>query len=326
MTEETQTAESAPVAPPQAESKTSYDGAEIRGVRREESRSEARTEAKPEGEAKPSGYAPVDLDNLPPEVKERVNYLYRQVKDSDRTLREFRRIASDQSRQINELTQGHIGLVSHLQEKSLGDSEEAITTQMNAAFERGDNKAYLDAQRKLIDLGVEKRLVVKQKPQPIQQQQPQPIDASEIANRATLDGNLSPTDIRTTEAWQNEKDENGNVLRPWSKTNDVNNPDPAFVQALTETKAVFTNQRFAHLSYEEKLAEVDRRMGLAKRVTAQTVTGGGLKGNTKFSKVSLSPDIEKMVKHTKWGGKKYKTDDERLDAYRQQLVKVKGTR
>lgn len=317
-TEGTPIASSVPAA---EETKTSYDGAEIRGARREESKPEPKDD-------KPAGYKPVDLSGLPPEVKERVDYLYRQVKDNDRTVREYRQIAAEQSRQIQELATGFNGVVTHLQDKNIDDSEETITTQMNAAFERGDNKAYLEAQKKLINLGVEKRIIAEKKTvqQPQQRQQAQPMDAREIANRAQSEGELSPNDYRTTEAWQNEKDESGNFIRPWSRTPDVNNPDPMFVQALTETKAVFTNSRFSGLSYEEKLAEVDRRMGVAKRVTSQTVTGGGLNGRAKMSKVTLSPDIEKLAIRTRFGGPKAKTDAEHIEAYRKQLEKVKGKR
>lgn len=328
MAEETQAAESTPETATVTETKNTYDGAEIRGARREESKE---TKA-PEVEKHP-GYNPIDVETAAPEqVKERLNYLYRQVKDGNKTVNQYRQVAAEQSRQIEELTKGFNGVVNHLQTKSLDDNEEALTQLMNTAFEKGDNKGYLDAQKKLIKLGVDKEILTQRQTQSKQTQQ-QPVQqqrnydaASRIADDAASEGVISSEDARLTEAWQNEKDENGNQIRPWSKTANAEHPDPLYTAALREAQAVFTNKRFENLTHEEKLAEIDRRMGTPKRVTAQTVTGGGLNGRGKVSKVTLSADIEKMVLRTKWGGSKHKTDEERLSAYRQQLVKVRGAR
>lgn len=306
-----------------AESKASYDGAAIRGARKEVSTEQSTTEES----AKRPGYNPVDIETATPEqIKERMNYIYRQMKDneksskqSEKMLREYRGLAAQQSQQIEELTKGFNGVVNHLQTKNLDDNEDQLTALMNAAFERGDNKGYLEAQKKLIKLGVDKELI-QRKPAPVQQQK-QPTkqnSASQLANDASNEGYLSSDEVRLTEAWQNERDENGELLRPWSK-----DTDNRFAAALRETQGVFSNPRFENMSYEDKLAEVDKRMGVAKRVANQTVSAGGLNGRNKTAKVTLSADIEKMVRATKWGGSKYKTDDERLDAYRKQLQNVK---
>lgn len=305
------------------ESKNSYDGAAMRSERKEE--------PKEETAEKRAGYNPVDIDKASPEeIKERINYLYRQVKDGNKAKGQYIKIAEEQSRQIEELTKGFNGVVSHLTTKNFADSEEAITAQLDAAFAKGDNKGYLEAQKKLINLGVEKRIAAeqaKQQPKQVQQQTQQGRaydSASQIARDAEASGELSAEETNYTAAWQNEKDENGELLRPWSKTADMYNPDPEFRAALNEANGVFNNPRFANKSIEEKLAEVDRRMGVAKRTVSQTVSGIGLTGKSKSSKVSLSADIEKMVKVTKWGGSKFKTDEERLAGYRAQLQKVKG--
>lgn len=310
------------IAEPTASEK--YDGAAIRSERKEEAKAK-----EPEAVEKRPGYDPVDIETASPEqVKERINYLYRQVKDKDKREREVNRILADQSRVIAELTAASNTIVSHIQTKTLDDGEEQLTAVMNSAFERGDNRGYLDAQKKLVTLRVEKELLQRQpkaqpQTQPAQQTNGKYNSASQIANDASGEGYLSSEEVRLTEAWQNERDENGNFLRPWTRTSDVNNPDPAFSAALREAQGVFTNPRFANATYEEKLAEVDRRMGVAKRVTGQTVSATGLTGRGKNTKITLSADIEKMVRHTKWGGSKYKTDDERLDAYRKQLSAVK---
>lgn len=306
------------------ESKASYDGAEIRSGRKEE--------IKEEVPDKRAGYNPVDIEKASPEeIKERINYLYRQVKDGNKTNNQYRQIAAEQSRQIEELTKGFNGVVSHLTTKNFADSEEAITAQLDAAFAKGDNKGYLEAQKKLINLGVEKRLAA-DKPVPARQvQQPQQngqaySSATQIARDAEGSGELSSEEASYTSAWQNEKDDNGELLRPWSKTADMNNPDPEFRAALNEANGVFNNPRFANKSIEEKLAEVDRRMGVAKRTVSQTVSGMGLTGKSKSSKVTVSSDIEKLAIRSKFGGPKAKTDAEHIEAYRAQIAKVRGKR
>lgn len=330
MSEEIQTTAAAPpVAAPEPTAADKYDGAVIRSERKEtktEPAAESITEKRP-------GYDPVDVATASPEqVQERINYLYRQVKDKDKRERDVNKILSEQARVIDELAKNQNAVVNHIQTKTLDDNEEALTAVMNHAFEKGDHKGYLEMQRKLIKLGVDKELL-KNRPQPqVQNQPPQQTNgrynsASQIANDAVSEGYLSQDEARLTEAWQNERDETGNFVRPWARTSDMNNPDPAFAAALRETQGVFSNPRFANLSYEEKLTEVDRRMGVAKRVASQSVSAGGLTGRGKNTKITLSADIEKMVRQTKWGGSKYKTDDDRLDAYRKQLATFrKGTR
>lgn len=334
MSEENQadigaTSDVAATAPQEPTSAEKYDGAAIRSERKD---AKTETAGGNSAETRP-GYNPVDVKTATPEaVQERIDYLYRQVKDKGNREREVNKILSEQARVIDELAKNQNAVVNHIQTKTLDDSEDVLTSAMNHAFEKGDHKGYLEAQRKLIKLGVDKELL-KNRPQP-QAHVPQPQhsggkynSASQIANDAAGEGYLSNDEARLTEAWQNERDETGNFVRPWARTADMNNPDQAFAAALRETQGVFSNPRYAALSYEDKLAEVDRRMGVAKRVANQSVSAGGLTGKGKTAKITLSADIEKMVRQTKWGGSKYKTDDDRLDAYRKQLATFrKGSR
>lgn len=305
------------------ESKTSYDGAEIRSAKKEE------VEEKPE---KRAGYNPVDIETASPEqIKERVNYLYRQVKDGNKTVTQYRQIAAEQSRQIEELTKGYNGVISHLTVKNFEDAEKTALDALTEAFNKGDNKGYISAQKQYTEI-IAKKTAASMQPKAEVRQQAAPQNsqaygsASQVARDAESTGEFSPEETSYTSAWQNEKDENGNLLRPWAKTADQNNPDPEFRAALNEANGVFNNPRFANKSIEEKLAEVDRRMGVAKRTVSQTVSGGRLTGKPNSSKVTLSSDIERLAVRTKFGGPKAKTDAEHIEAYRQQLAKVKGKR
>lgn len=283
---------------------------------------------------RPAGYDAVDVRSASPEqIEERLNYLYSQVKTNERekkegsrTLTQYRKIAEEQSRQIEELTKSQHLVINHLQDKNITDNEAQLNEIMRQAFERGDNKTYLDAQSKLVDIKVEKKALSDKRQvqvQPQQRQQNVPTNsynsASDISNRAVESGELTDSENRITQAWQDEKDASGQQLRPWAYDS-----HPMFRQALIEGQAVFNNPRFANVPYEQKLAEIDRRMGVEKRTSEQNVIGGGLQSPKRTTKVTLTPEIERLAVRTKFGGSKAKSDAEHIEAYAKQLARVKS--
>lgn len=265
---------------------------------------------------KPAGYYPVDTSNLPEDiqkpVEERFDYLYRQVKQNDRTLQEYRRVASEQSKIIAELTNGVGAVVNHLQDKAFTDTEATLTQKMNSAFEGGDTKGYQDAQAKLIELQVEKKFASKQRQVPQKQEAPDPV------KQAVAEGNLSQEEAYTIDAWQSEARE-GMPLRPWAT---IGHPD--YERAYAETIAVMSNRNLASVSMKEKLEEVDRRMGL-KNTTKNTVMGGNLTNNRKNNKITLSAEAQKIAIRTKFAGPG-KSDSEHLAAYLKQIQKSQTTK
>ena len=94
---------------------------------------------------------------------------------------------------------------------------------------------------------------------------------------------------------------------------------------LMETKAVLSSPLYANKSIAEKMAEVDRRMGVQKPQAKQGVLGGGLTGQRKTSKLTLSPEAQKIALKTKFAGAG-KTDAEHLEAYRKQIESSKGAK
>lgn len=268
---------------------------------------------------KPAGYHPVDPSTASPkEVQDRIDYLYRQVKDQSRHLGEYRTIAQQQSQQINELMSGVNTVVTHLHTKSVAESENDVRQKMQAAFEAGDTKAYLAEQEKLIDLKAQQRA----QPQPKNQTQQQafagqPQSAAQIADQSDT---LAPADKTYVSSWQEEKDERGNMIRPWAFDS-----SPDYRAALTETAAVINNPAFANKTLAEKLEEVDRRMGVKKSPGTQNVMGGGLTPRGKSSKIVLSPAQERIAVRTKFGARDgAKTDADYIAAYRKQIDSVQS--
>ena len=270
---------------------------------------------------KPAGYYPVDISNLPEDIakpiEERFDYLFKQIKQNERkgdsTLNQYRSLAAEQARVIEELTKGQSAIVDHLQDKTFKDTESQLTAKMNAAFEAGDSKGYQDAQAKLIELQVEKRFA---KNKPVQQK---PTQQTNPVQQAVQEGNLQPEEAYTIDAWQDESS-NGVPLRPWAK---IGHPD--YERAYAETIAVLSNRNLQDKSMKEKLEEVDRRMGLKQNTGKQTVLGGNLTTNRKNNKLTISAEAQEIAIRTKYAGPG-KSDSEHITAYLKQIQKTKSRR
>lgn len=273
---------------------------------------------------KPAGYHPVDLSDLPEdkqkELDDRISYLYRQVKDSSRVIGEYRTVAQQQSDKIDELMNGMGQVVNHLHTKSVAETEAQITQEMDAAFEAGDIKTYRKTQKQLIDLGIKQQLAAQQKPQAPQTQTRQQA----FAGVQTQQNNEpSAEDTRLVSAWQDETNERGEPLRPWTKTQDMDDPDPDFLKALAITKRVWSQN--PNRSAKDNLAEVDRQMGIKQTTGGQNVMGGSLTTRGKQSKLTLSPNQERIAVKTKFGANKgAKSDAEYITAYRKQIESVQS--
>ncbi len=290
-------------------------------------------EFKENGYKSDPGYAPVDLSDLPEEkqkqIQDRLNYMFRQVKDQNRTLGQYRTVADQQAAQINELMNGMGQVVNHITEKTFEDTEASLTDQLLDAQQTGNTKLFLEINNKLVDLKVRKATAPKS---PQQTQQPKQYNsASEMANASMEGGSLSAEDTRVVDAWQNQRDANGQLLRPWAHTNDIKN-DKQYQGVVREAEAVFNNPRFEHLSMDQKLAEVDRRMGLQRSNTmgnGQSVMGGNLTNQKKSGTIRLTPEQEKIAIRMNVGSKKSdkpRTDADKITAYIEQMKKVQSSR
>lgn len=299
--------------------------------------SEQSTETPPQSteNTQPNGayQPPVDLSGLPDDIRNpieaRLAHLSRLQRKSENKyearLSERDRLLSEQSKIIEELQTGVGAVVDHLHDKSLNDAEAQIMSRLEQAHEAGDTKAFLAAQRDLARLEAKKISLEEKKSAPKQQKQtnqPASRSAGEFANQGVTDGDIDSEDGRVIGTWQEEKDDSGNLLRPWAHSRTPDNPtnDPYYRRALIEAAAVFDEASpFANKPVSEKLAEVDRRMGVSKPAGSQTVMGGSLTTQRKNGKVSLTPNQERIAVRTKFGGSKAKSDSDHIEAYRKQV-------
>lgn len=268
-------------------------------------------------EQNPSGYEQVDLT---PAQQERFNRLYGQVKAQDRKISEYRTIAEQQARAIDELSKVQNQVATRIVDQDFSKAEDDARAAAQMAYNKGDSSAFLAANERIAEIKAQKILsqTLRQQPPQNQPNQQRVQSAQQAAQYAEGQGALNSDETMVVSAWQDERDENGNSLRPWSK-----DTDPNFMNALAESRAVFTNPRFANKSITEKLAEVDRRMGVVRSQANQTVMGANLTTQKKTNRMTLSPEIEKLAVRTKFGGPKAKSDQDHIDAYRKQLERVK---
>lgn len=249
---------------------------------------------------------------------------------------QWRTIASDQSRKIEELTSNVSAVVDHVQGNSFQSAEAQILTQLKDANAKGDTDAFLELNSKLTEVKAKKvaweerqrEQKTKQKEKPKQEeqiQQPRIYSADEALQFAVESGDLTQNEGNAFKSWMDEKDENNRPVRPWAYTQDPLHPSKEYQDALAELRSVFGSTRYENLDLAQKLTEIDRRMGIARNSGSQVVLGGNLTTARKSSKLSLTPEMETVAKRIKLAGPG-KSDAEQLEAYRIQLATTKGGR
>ena len=276
---------------------------------------------------KKEGWEKVDFQNDAPEkIEQRFNRLYKQVKDSQRGLSDRDEILAQQAEVIKQLSEKQNQVISHLHEKDFASAEASLRQAKKDARARGDEDALDEIDEKLLEIKAKKLIASQQPRQQAQAQQQRPQNAAEAGRYAASQGAIPTEEQETIQVWQEEADEYGEPLRPWAQAS-----DPQYAAALIEARAVFTNPKFARKSMEERLAEVDRRMGLERaqpqqQVMSSTQRGGNLtraNGNRNMGSVQLTDRAANMAVRTKFAGPG-KSNDEHLEAYRKQVLKVRG--
>lgn len=282
----------------------------------------------------------VDLSGLPDDIREPIEGRFAHMSQLMRKnetkysteLNQWRELAAEQSKAIEELRGGMGAVVDHIQGKSFADREAQIRRDLRDAHASGDTEAFVRANEELADLKIKKAEADRkkaerpEKPLAKEERASHPKSGDEIASDAFSSGDITEEDLHAINMWVGERDESGQTLRSWAFTRNPDNPtaDPVYRRALYEMAAVFDEgSSFANRSIGEKLAEIDRRMGVSRQAT-QSVMGGSLTSPRKTAKLTLSPEAEKLAVRTKFGGPKAKTNADHIEAYRKQLEKVRA--
>lgn len=249
----------------------------------------------------PSGFDPVEFT---PEQKARVDRLYGNMKRYESKAREQEQANQILADRLVELQNHQQQIVNHLQTTDFQDAEARLTQDRAQAWKDGDVDRFNSANDKLMEIKVQKATQALKQPQ--QQQKPQqnqfenrPISATEALEMSVQKGETPPEDAPVLRAWFSETDQTGTLKRPWVNVSDVRNTDAAKIGAVVFSQ---THPVFSTWSLQQKLAEMDRQMGVMPRQAGgQSVLGAGnLTARSKPSNVKLSPDIERTAVMTKF--------------------------
>lgn len=308
---ETTTTESAPSTPTVIETQRDNNASNETPTQQEN------TEQTNGHDGKPSGFDKVEFT---PEQQQRIDRLYGNMKRYEGDAKDLRQINQQLISTIEQLHTGQQEIVSHIQGSDFQEAESRFASDREAAWNKGDLKAFNDANDKLHEIKT-KRLLAQQQPKKTTQQQPQQRDNSgeRIVNRAIDQGEINPVDANIARSWMSETDATGNLKRPWTQGN-----DPRNYAAALEGQAVFNSPTWADKPIADKLREVDRRMGLQtqQQTTGQNVLGAGnLTRGKQTNNIKLSPEIEKLAVKTKFGGPKAKSDQDHIEAWKSAVLK-----
>lgn len=272
---------------------------------------------------RPSGWDQVDFS---PKQKERFDRVYGNMKRYENDLNDAKEINRRLIDTVNQLQDGQLKIVTHLQNEDFNNTEATLSAQKKEAFQKGDIDTYDRLTDALMELKLKKVTAPKPQQQPQRQpQQPQrPLTENDVINHAVNRGDISNDEATVYKSWASETDQSGNLRRPWIGQGDQRN-----TAASIEGKAVFSNPVYANKSFAEKLKIIDSRMGLMPQQQAQSVLGSGnLTSGGKKSNVQVTDYEKNIAVRTKFGGSKAKSDADHVEAWRQAKIKsqAKGAR
>lgn len=273
------------------------------------------TQTTESSDGKPTGFDRVEFT---PEQQARIDRIYGNMKRYETDSKEQREL---NQRLVNELTsiqQHQQQIVSHIQGNDYQEAETKLAEDREAAWNKGDLKAFNAANDKLHEVKTQRLLAQREAKNPKPQTQPQRDNSGErIVNRAIDQGEINPVDANIARSWMAETDPTGNLKRPWTQAN-----DPRNYAAALEGQAVFNSPAWADKSIADKLREVDRRMGLQQQNSGQNVLGAGnLTRPKQNNTIQLAPEIEKVAIRTKFGGPKAKSDQDHIEAWKKAVLK-----
>lgn len=169
-----------------------------------------------------------------PEQQERFNEVFRQLKKSDQRNEMLTRILEDAVKSLEELKQER-------SEAKEADVEKSLLQKLTAAKDNGDDEAYNQALKSLIDFSAAKgaeKIIEKKVNASFQNKQPSWDDAALIVTAA-----------------MEETDTEGNYIRPW-----LQEDDPNFGIALYKMQRIAKQFEGDPAALQKTLAQLDQEM------------------------------------------------------------------
>lgn len=258
------------------------------------------------------GYGFVDIED--PAVQKRFNRLYKQVKASDEANRLLREHIANLEKSFSQIQQQQQVVQERFVSQEVQQARNFLQSEYQSAIDAGDFQRQQAIQQQWILLEAEVKAQ-----EILKQQNAQPKDKYPPTNiNQTVDQYDIPQDEAVyIDAWMNEKSPSGVVVREWAQPNHA-----LFNAALAEAENVFKSPLWANKSVQERMAEVDRRMGLVKPVkqSAPQVLSSNLKTSPKRDDIKLTPQEEQIAIRMRLG----KTPQESIERYKAQKRQMRG--
>ena len=168
-----------------------------------------------------------------PKLKARFNRLYRHTKEANERAEKTERQISLLAEQNSKLQKALETIAGGMRDKEMQAELATLKKDAKEALATGDTEAFMEANERLLEM---KQSAKKEAEAP-----------------APAEPHISPTEMQVINAWQAQKDDEGEPLRPWAMPN---HPEFASTQDLIQR----VTRAMPDASVREILREVDKRM------------------------------------------------------------------
>jgi hypothetical protein len=168
-----------------------------------------------------------------PKLKARFNRLYRHTKEANERAEKTERQISLLAEQNTKLQKALETIAGGMRDKEMQAELATLKKDAKEALATGDTEAFMEANERLLEM----KQAAKAPPE-------KPAQSESV---------ISQTEVNVINAWQGQKDDDGEPLRPWAMPN---HPEFASTQDLIQRVA----RTMPDAPVREILGEVDRRM------------------------------------------------------------------
>ena len=168
-----------------------------------------------------------------PKLKARFNRLYRHTKEANERAEKTERQISLLAEQNSKLQKALETIAGGMRDKEMQAELATLKKDAKEALATGDTEAFMEANERLLEM----KQAAKAPPE-------KPAQSESV---------ISQTEVNVINAWQGQKDDDGEPLRPWAMPN---HPEFASTQDLIQRVA----RTMPDAPVREILGEVDRRM------------------------------------------------------------------
>lgn len=260
-------------------------------------------DAQPDAAQKPTGYDFVSLDGLDPaiasQIQARFDRYHRQLKESDKNNKELRQ-------QVEQMGSDMRKVLDRQLNNDYNDAVRELKRQREQAEINGDTHRIDQLDDALLELKLAKREQERLGEAQIKQAQKDMREAATEPKEIDYEEAFGADGAAYMRKWEVEKNRDGSLKRPWAQAG-----HPDLEDAMNFGNLVFTSKKYAKLSFQQKLEEIDKYMGVTPQRQANSVLSSNLTAGQKKSTIKLTEAQRQVAIRMGLG----KTEQESIDKY-----------